>query len=59
MSKARVHLKGTDFAVFHDILKQRKKFKDARKRGYKAHFRKACLDQLFINGKYTALEEPL
>ena len=67
MSKARVHLKGTDFAVFDDIpkephelrKKQQKKFKNAQERGCKAQFSKARPDQLFINGKYTAPGEPL
>ena len=68
MDGARKHLKGhQDLHVFEDIPKdlyelrklQMKKFKEARERGYKAHFSSANPDKLYVNGKYVAPDQPL
>ena len=65
--QARKLLRGKDFAIFDDILKelyesrkkQLNKFKEARKKGPNAYFSKAHPDKLFVERKFVALDEPL
>ena len=39
--------------------KQPEKFKQAKRKGYSAHFSKSQPDKLFVNGKFIAPNEPL
>ena len=65
MQKARVKLKGKDYAVFEDIPKelyelrkrQQNKLKRARQDGLKAFFSKKFPDRLYINGEFVPLDE--
>ena len=67
ISVARRKLKDKDFYMYDDIpkdlydlrKKQKEKFKEARDKGYKAHFSKAHPDQLFVNGKFLPPDQPL
>ena len=67
MSVARKELKDKVFSMYDDIPKdlydlrkqQQKKFKQARDKGYRAHFSKAHPDQLFVNGKFLPPDQPL
>ena len=67
MSVARKELKDKFFSMYDDIPKdlydlrkqQQKKFKQARDKGYRAHFSKAHPDQLFVNGKFLPPDQPL
>ena len=70
LSQARANpgLNEKDMYVFDDLPKDlydlRKKkqletFKQAKRKGYSAHFSKAQPDKLFVNGKFIAPNEPL
>ena len=39
--------------------KQLENFKQAKRKGYSAHFSKVQQDKLFVNGKFIAPSEPL
>ena len=67
LHQARKTLKNKDFSVFEDIPKelyklrksQRKKFKDAKDRGYNVYFSKKFPDKLYVNGKFIPFYEKL
>ena len=66
-ARANPGLKEKDMYVFHDlpkdlydlIKKQLEKFKQAKRKGYSAHFSKSQPDKLFVNSKFIAPNEPL
>ena len=66
-ARANPGLKEKDMYVFDDLpkdlydlrKKQLEKFKQAKRKGYSAHFSKSQPDKLFVNGKFIAPNEPL